>query len=80
VLSTATMLSVQPTTFGDPRFEVVTLRTLTIRVTVIYRPAAGHGSALARLRGFEGWRAAKLLIHQEATSVGRHYTGVVEAT
>src|SRR6266478_3478911 len=36
--------------------------------------------ALARLRGFEGWGEAKLLIHREVTPKGRHYTGVTEAT
>src|SRR6266478_2966695 len=35
---------------------------------------------LARLRGFEGWGEAKLLIHREVTPKGWHYTGVTEAT
>jgi hypothetical protein len=34
---------------------------------------------LARLRGFEGERRAKLLIHRGVTPQGLHYTGVAEA-
>ncbi len=40
----------------------------------------GRIRGLARLRGFEGWGEAKLLIHREVTPKGRHYTGVTEAT
>jgi hypothetical protein len=43
------------------------------------KTAPRRSPVLTRLRGFEGWRMANLLIHRGVSPEGLHYTGVAEA-